>query len=219
MKKALALVCLCLTAPVWTHPSAAERLTLAELLQTLKTREATVQDVQFDFKQTLRVSGGPEETVEGRAFFKTPHRFRIERASGRKQIFICDGKRFWIYTPSFKQVLVASWKGWAKTQQMPPGWIDFQNYVDRLESDFTLSLEDSTNPNVYVLDAHPKKGNDSDILLKLWVDPAGFLPNQTEIQNGSTDIKTWISQTGLNQKPEDSLFTFQPGNDTEMIRL
>ena len=102
---------------------------------------------------------------------------------------------------------------------MPPGWIDFQNYVDSLERDFTLSLEDSEDPDAYVLIARPKKGDDPGFLLKLWVDPAGFLPSQTEIQSGSTNVKTWISGSGMNQNMEDSLFTFQPENGTETIHL
>src|SRR5207302_1377922 len=140
------------------------------------------------FQQTLKASPeSPAQTCQGHAFFKAPGRFRIERAAEREQIFICNGKKLWIFTPSYQQVLTGSWKGWAKTQQMLPGWIDLENYVDRLEKGFALSLEDG-GPDASVLVARPK-GEAPGETLRLWIRPGEFLPARTELKSGETVIE------------------------------
>lgn len=206
------LLAACVNAP------AAERMALSELLSSLKQHQAGIRDIQFDFEQTLTASpAGPQENSHGRAFIKIPGRFRIERSGEREQIFIRNGGKFWIYTPSYKQALVASWKGWAKTQQMPPGWIDLESYVDQLEKGFDLSLEDGGNQGPYVLMAKPKDGTDE--TLKLWIEPGGFLPVRIEYRSGPAVIDTTISNSVLNSGLDDGLFGLQAALDVEIITL
>jgi len=182
----------------------------------MKEREASVRDIRFDFKQTLTTPEGRRETSQGRAFFKIPGRFRIERSAVREQIFIRNKGKYWVYTPAYKQVLVSSWKEAGSGRPLPPGWLDLEGYAGRLERDYGLSLADS-GQGPYVLTARPKSGGEE--ILKIWIEPEGFLPVRTELKSGPTAVETEISNTALNGGIEDGLFTFRAGPGIDAIRL
>jgi outer membrane lipoprotein-sorting protein len=218
LKKTLVFLCLCLTASPRAFTTG--RLALQELLERMEQRQAALRDIQFDFEQTLSIaSANRTETSRGHAFFKAHRRFRIERSNTRRQIFVCNGRKLWVYTPAFKQVLASSWKGWARTRQLPPGLVDFQDTVDRLKKGCILALEDSPNSGAYILTAVPKDKSRSGEVLKLWIDPEEFLPVRIELWSGSTEIQTKVLNLTLNKGLKDSLFTFHAEDGMETIPL
>lgn len=193
--------------------------TLPEFLSRLATQQKSIRDIQFDFEQTLTVrSTQKSEESLGKAFFKTPNRFRIEKFLPSPQTFVCNGKKLWIYTPEFKQVLVRTWKGWARSSRLPQGFLNLQNYLEELEKDFDLSLENPGRPAAYLLVAKPKK-TDQNQSLKIWIGESDLLPTRMESESVASFVQTQILKPLVNQDLSDQLFKLTLAPDIAVVPL
>ncbi len=195
------------------------RLTLEELLSELKAREESIQDIQFDYEQTIIVSSADkQEKSSGRVVFKAPDRFKIDREGPHPQTFVCNGKKLWIYSPRFKQVVVEAWKGWSRSK-VPPGLINVGKYVDFLKENFTLTGDGASDPSSYIVTAAPKDAREPPTTLKLWIHRLDYLPLQMEWRSESVLIKTKITRFNLNPGSDDRVFEFKTTPDMDIVHL
>lgn len=195
---------------------------LDAVLRKIEARERSITKVSFDFRQSIRFEGvDAASEVEGDALFEKPNKMVITKKIPQKQVTISDGKKVWVYTPSYKQVWIGLWTDWVGGGFVPKGLVPLQDYVRELRENFDLSLGTGTGSETKEavwIQAVPKSP-DTDYTLDLLVSTDTWLPFRTTYRSQSARVETWLSEMVVNPQTKEGAFRFKPPPGTDIIRL
>lgn len=196
-------------------------ISLGDVLDNMQIRENEIKSLNFEFKQEIRFSGvSSVSLIEGQAYFQKPKKLRIVKKTPLEQFTITDGKKMWVYTPSYKQVWEGSWQGWLKGAALPKGLVPFGDFAQDLRDNFDLSIKtaDSSNPSVIMLKAVPKDQS-QDFSIELFISTTDWVPIQTIYVSETARIETILDNIAINNPIAADNFTFKPPKGTEIIQL
>ncbi|MFC1501698.1 outer membrane lipoprotein carrier protein LolA, partial [Elusimicrobiota bacterium] len=82
-------------------------LSLEEIMSEMDLCDEKIESVRFDFKQDIIYEiTGETQTNSGAITLQRPSKFYIVQKKPVEQIIVSNGKKVWIYTPTYNQVLV-----------------------------------------------------------------------------------------------------------------
>ncbi|OVE76549.1 hypothetical protein BVX98_05660 [bacterium F11] len=195
---------------------------LKDVLFQMEQREENIKTIQFDFRQEVRyVAMESVEKVEGKAVFQHPNKLRIQKEKPESQLTISNGKKVWVYNPSFQQVWVGQSRDWLSDSTLPKGMIPIQDYISQLKKNFHLTVrspaEKKGKPNVLLL-AHPKNVQWG-YHLEFSISTETWLPFQTLYVSDSAKIVTHLFNQEVNPKVSTGTFRFKPPKGVDVIPL
>lgn len=198
--------------------AAATGLDVNWILNRLARSEKNIESVSFGFTQKIVFTETDlNQNIEGTAFFLRPNKLKIIRRDPREQITISNGKKVWVYTPSYKQVWIADWKNWQKsTGFWPKGVVSIHDLSSYLRKEFNLTAERAWGGSYVRLKGRPKEqalGYQLDVVISTRT----WLPAETEYNSGSARIVTRMKNVEINPDYEDDDFNFTPPDGVEVI--
>ncbi len=205
------LIALLVAAP--PGPAAADAASAQAMLRRLEERSAHTSDLVARFSQSYR-SGmlGRQVTEHGTVEIKRPGLMRWEYTDPEKKLFVSDGRSFYFYVPSEKQVIVSQQdQSRSLAARLLSGRGD-------LGGEFAVSLDSPQEEGVVRLQLVPRH-EDPD-LQRAWVDlePSGRIRGIQidDLQGNRTSFRFEgiRENTGL----KDELFRFQVPKGVEVIR-
>jgi len=194
---------------------------LQDVLSRIQEKENKFQSIQFHFRQEINFATIDEiEVVEGKATFQKPNKLNIQKNKPEQQITISNGKKIWVYNPTFKQVWVGPWKDWLQDGAFPKGMVPMLDYISHLQENFDLSLQTSQEESdeFVVIRAQPKEDHLGFILI-LTISTESWLPQQTRYESDSAIVITKLFKHAVDPKLPKSLFHFKPPSDVDIIPL
>ena len=195
----------------------ASEITLNEIVAKMDSAEKKIESLQFGFTQEI-VYGitGERQSNSGEAVFQKPDNLYMKQQNPIEQVIVSNGRKVWIYTPAYRQVIVDKWKKWASSSMIPASMTNFGESISdlRLKYDFTYAGVDNS---MYVLVLVPKKKEQWQ--LKLWIDQESFLPVVTCLTGENVSITTETSSLKVNPKLDIRMFNFQPPAGVEVLNL
>lgn len=192
--------------------------TLEEVVGRLERAEKEVQSLRFEFTQTttLSIGGRPVES-RGTAIFQRPNRFRVDQSAPEPQTFVSNGKQFWVYLPDRGQVLKDSMDNWSRFAGFPQGLTPFRMDVAEMKKKYKFSLEEENGGPVLTLT--PVDAGSYPYTLRLWVDLATGIAQQTALTSENLTAVVRVQNVKVNPSLEASLFLFQPPKGTEILEV
>ncbi len=204
-----------MAAPGWAA------LSVNEVLDQLELKEGEIKTIRFTFEQAVTFSGMTSSSiVTGEGIYQKPEKFRITKKKPIEQWTITNGKKVWIYTPSYQQVWEGKWQGWLQSVAIPKGLVPVGDFVNELRGQFDISLATPSkeDPAVCSLTAIPKDPSQT-FHLELTVSTDSWLPIKTVFTSESAIIVTHVSNIVLNEEVKQDIFSFQPPKGTEIVNL
>ena len=190
---------------------------LNEIVTHLEQVEKEVQSASFSYTQDISYSlTGEKQSSSGTVLFQKPSRLRIVQKKPAEQVIVSNGKKVWVYTPAYHQVLVDSWKKWLKNSMVPSSLLNFGNTWSDLKNKYTFTRAGNED-GMAVLVMIPK--NKDAWKLKFWIDGDSFIPVRTQLSGENVTITTKTVNYRKNPSIDSSTFTFTPPAGTETIIL
>ena len=104
----------------------AAELTLDEVTAKMEEADKNVTSLEFAFTQEISYNLTKEkQTSGGNVSFMKPSSLYVKTNRPLEQEIISDGKKVWIYTPKYRQVIVDNWKKWTANSFVPVSIINF----------------------------------------------------------------------------------------------
>jgi outer membrane lipoprotein carrier protein len=218
MRKAIAFTGIVIVTLLCTNAMAGmSAKDVALKVQALYDKTSSLKSgfVQTAKMKTLDIS----EQDRGLVYMKKDGRIRWEYKKPKEQLIVSDGKTIWFYLPSDKQVIIGSFD---KSFKYKPTQT-FLTGMGRILEDFNVKFDKDNEfkgiKDAYVLQMLPKKEYEcAPAKIVIAVDKKNFLitksividklGNHTEIDFNATELNTVMP---------DSLFTFTPPKDAEVI--
>lgn len=189
-------------------------VTVDEVLARMEESERKITAVSFDFTQEISYTLTKEkQTNAGDAVYQKPNNLYLKQKSPLEQVIISNGKKVWIYTPTYKQVLVDTWKKWMQSSMVPSSMLNFGQNYDDLKKQYAITLA-GTEEKAYVLLLTPRTKDGWQ--LKLWIDQDSLTPSKAVLFAENITITTNTLNYRINPQVDKSRFTFQapPGVET-----
>lgn len=195
-------------------------MTPEQILSKMEDQEKSLETIRFDFKQTVDFFGTEKPTrVEGTATFGQKGRMNIHRTKPEEQTTVSDGKKIWVYNPTFQQVWVGAVKTWNDPNLLPKGMIPLHNLVAQLRDQFRVGKGPAVeNEGAVSLNAWPKN-DEMAYRLELVVSTTTWLPLRTVYISETARVVTSMSDVRINPPGTDALFTFQTPKGADVIQL
>jgi outer membrane lipoprotein carrier protein len=196
-------------------------LTLDEVLNRIKNKNSQMENIRMDFKQEVEFYEMSQKSeVEGEMAFTRDGKVYFKKQIPTEQITISNGKKVWVYNPSFRQVWVGSAKNWLEGDFLPKGIVPLNNFVEDLNNNFVLSLVTSEPKisDVIVIHAEPKN-KDLNYSIDLYFSSVSWLPTRTVYKSESARVDTFFTDPKVNAGVSDDLFNFETPKGTEIISL
>lgn len=201
-------------------PAAAEDdvLSVEQLVTEIEATYGDVQSLRADFVQVNRSAVG-ETKLKGRVEMK---RARMMKWDSTKEpsgtLFVTDGTKMWIYTPSEKQVLVYNDVSASGGGGVP---MDLLNSLEKLDEHFTVELTDANGgKDKKSLDVKltPKAEGGNYTEIRLLMSKKKYeLKQVTLVDQFGTETEFTFSMVKLNPDLPDSEFTFTAPDGVETI--
>jgi len=194
---------------------------LETVISHLQANYKKIKTYSAQFEQEVRQSQFARTISQGKGelFYSKPGKMVWHYTEPEEHWYITDGKTFWDYLPSLKQVLVLSIDQ-ALAGNLPKS---FLFGMGELEKDFEIKFDSSFHQpqaGTYYLILVPKKEKDRLLLgtIKLVVDAKTFLVKEARLKDqlGNENILRF-SQIKINPKIEEKIFHFQPPKGVEII--
>ena len=191
--------------------------TVAKKVQSLYDRTSSMEAnfVQTASMKTLSIS----ERDNGIVYMKKDGKIRWEYKSPKEQLIVSNGNKIWFYMPSDHQVIIGNFE---KSFKYKPTQT-FLTGMGRILEDFHVKFSSNkallTTKNEYALELTPKKyydGAPAKILLA--VDKKDFLILKSVVVDKFDNVtEIDFKNIKLNTTMPDTLFTFTPPKDVEII--
>jgi outer membrane lipoprotein carrier protein len=190
---------------------------VAQKVQSLydKTSSMEANFVQRASMKTLSIS----EQDKGIVYMKKDGKIRWEYKNPKEQLIVSNGKKIWFYMPSDKQVIIGNFEKSFKYKPTQTFLTGMGKILEDFNVKFSNDKELATTKNEYALELTPKKhfeGAPSKILLA--VNKKDFLIVKSIIVDKFDNVtEIDFKNIKLNTVLPDSLFTFTPPKDVEII--
>ncbi|MFA6034088.1 MAG: outer membrane lipoprotein chaperone LolA [Myxococcota bacterium] len=166
------------------------------------------------FEQTYRSAhGGMKSDSFGQIWFKKPGKVRWEYDRPRKKIFVASGENLWIYTPEDNQVMTS--KKFSQSQLTLA--LAFLYGTGRIVDNFDVTIQKKFDTG-WTLRMVPKKEQGQIAALLMDVSNASYLVTALEVEDSLGNRNRFVFlKTSLNAATPDSMFTFTPPEDVEVV--
>ncbi|HJN72302.1 MAG TPA: outer membrane lipoprotein chaperone LolA [Myxococcota bacterium] len=188
-----------------------------ELIAAVEGTYGDVESLRADFVQVVRSAGGEQKT-KGRVVLKRP---RLMKWDSTKEpggtLFVSDGEKMWIYSPTDKQVLVYN-----DLSQAGGGLaIDLLDSLEDLDEHFDvefLGKEGGAKKNAFVVRLDPKAEDSPYKEVRLVLSRKKYeLQQVILVDQFGTENEFTFSSVKLNPDIPASEFTFEPPDGVETI--
>ena len=197
--------------------SLAADLTLDQIMARMEEADKNINSIEFDFKQEICYTLTNEKQVNsGRVSFLKPDNIRVKQRTPLEQEITANGRKVWIYTPKYRQVVADSWKKWISNSFVPASIINFGKGYKDLMKRYKISYEGKDAAD-YVLLFTP--AGEESFKMKFWIDGQSFVPSKLTITGENVTIQTEMINKVLNPKLDKKSFSFQPPSGVEVMDL
>ncbi|MDD2365769.1 MAG: outer membrane lipoprotein carrier protein LolA [Desulfuromonadaceae bacterium] len=211
-------------------------VSLKEIVSSLETGYADLQDVQADFSQKTTIASiNRQQKGSGEVFLKRPAsstaKFRFDYTKPKQQI-ISNGKQVWFYTPENRQVLVSD-----VTSMFSGGnsiALSYLTGLGHVSQDFNITMAsapEDKNGN-YQLELIPKKPGPVLVKLELTISNEAVLQFRSSgrVKNifpvvssvvhdaGGNTTRIDYNRTRVNKGLSDAKFNFKIPEGVEVIK-
>lgn len=194
-----------------------EDMTMDNLLLKMEAAEKNIENMQFDFNQDLIYNlTNEKQSNKGQIIFKKPNNLYIKQNNTLDQIIISNGSKVWIYTPSYKQVIVDSWKKWISTSMVPSSMLNFGRTWQEMKKAYSFKYEGIDNGKYLILLTPNKKDMWQ---MKFWINMESFVPEKTALIGENINIITETKNYKINQELDKKIFNFKASPDVEILNL
>src|SRR3989339_318446 len=113
--------------------------TLEEVMALIEKADEATNTFQFEFKQEISyLLTNETQANTGEVSFSKPHSLYLKQNKPVEQVIIANGKKVWIYTPGYKQVVEDTWKKWMNNSMVPASLINFGKGWGELKKKYTF---------------------------------------------------------------------------------
>lgn len=192
---------------------------LESVLQKMRDSEKKTKDMSFRFIQEVAFPATKEsQHFEGTVLFKKPNKLKVTYALPVAQEITSDGKKIWVYTPQYNQVVEDSWAHWQKSGALPAGLLTFSSPVEDLTQQYHVRLIESSDKGAK-LELIPKQEGLEGLSLKLTLVAPDYFPMTTLFSAAQFVSKTELFDLKVNQGLSDGLFRFRAPKGTNVERI
>jgi outer membrane lipoprotein carrier protein len=185
---------------------------IASLLKTVEQRYNRADSLQVLFREDFTKSGHARRSESGLLDLRKPGRMRWEYSDPKGKLAVCDGKMFWMYTPSENRVEKMPLKE-TDDLQAPIAFLlgklhfdkEFRNLEGKPEGDDTR------------ITAAPKSDNLPYSAVEFLVAPEGRIREVKVTRFDNSIMEYTFDQEKMNPKLDDKLFHFQPPTGAEVV--
>jgi len=184
----------------------------ANLLKSVELRYNHAESLQVLFQEDYIRTGHARRSESGVLELRKPGRMRWEYSDPKGKLAVCDGKTFWMYTPSENRVEKTPLK---ETDELQAP-IAFLLGKLHFEKEFR-NLEGKPEGADTLVTAQPKSDSLPYSAVEFLVAPDAHIREVkvTEYDNSTLDYK--FDQEKLNPRFDDKLFHFQPPSGAEVV--
>ncbi|MBN1622583.1 MAG: outer membrane lipoprotein carrier protein LolA [Endomicrobiales bacterium] len=201
-----------------------KEISIDDILSRLENEDKKIESVRFSFHQEIQYTLTKEKQVTtGEVAFKKPDNLYLKQDKPVEQIFISDGKKIWIYTPQYGQLVVDSWKKWLKSGFVPSSIISFSSDWSELQKNYDFSYIGSEG-NFYIILLKPnikskEMFNPEKWQLKLWIDSKDLVPYKVSLEGENVSIITKTRDYKINPELNKNMFEFKKPKGVETIEM
>jgi outer membrane lipoprotein carrier protein len=200
--------------------SAETKSKIDEILLNMENADANIKTVRFNIYQEINYTLTKEkQIVEGEIAFKKPENFYFKQTKPMEQIINANGRKIWIYTPAYNQLMVDSWKNWLKNGFVPSSLLSFSNDWKEMKNNYTFEYLGDED-NCFIIGLTPSKESAaSSWKMNIWIDSKLFVPKKVKLFAENIEITTNTSEYVVNGKIDDSLFHFKIPKGVEPVKM
>ncbi len=202
---------------VYSYAEADDNNSLTDILGRMERADETARVIRFDFKQVINFKiTGEKQSKSGEIIFQKPDKIRIWQKTPAEQLFTGNGKKIWVYTPSYKQVVVENWKNWRKNNDLAYSFISIAESFREFKKKYNFKLIPGKDKYIHLTLVSKSGGLPP---MELLVDNDLFIPITTKVFLENTEVATDITEIQLNPLIKSDLFNFKVPKGTEVIEL
>jgi outer membrane lipoprotein carrier protein len=184
----------------------------ATLLKTVEQRYNRADSLQVLFREDYTRTGHTRREESGTLDLRKPGRMRWEYSDPKGKLAVCDGKTFWMYTPSENQVQKMLLKS-TDDMQAPIAFLlgklhfekEFRNIAGKPEGNDTR------------ITAQPKSDNLPYSAVEFLVAPDGRIRTVKVTRFDNSIMEYNFDQEKVNPPLDDKLFHFQVPQGAEVV--
>jgi outer membrane lipoprotein carrier protein len=199
---------------------------LNDILIALERNDNATENVKFSYKQEIQyVLTKETQHNSGEMIFDKPNNFYFKQFNPLEQNIISNGKKVWVYTPSYKQVVVGDWKSWLNSGFIPNSSISMSLNWGELKKHYSFYYM-GEEENCYVIQLTPLKGVNappssvlSDWKMKLWVNVQDYKLTRADLIGENVNVVTKISDYITNSKINKNIFNFKTPSGVEIMKM
>ena len=199
--------------------SIASAVTLEDVMELVDSADKSTYALQFEYKQEIAYTLTNEKQANsGVVSFIKPDSLYLTQSKPLEQVIVANGKKVWIYTPSYKQVIEDDWKKWADNSMVPASLVSFGKGLSDLRKKYTFSYMGAEGSD-YVLSLTSLTKNGNNLFeLMLWINSAGF-PERIVLKGENVTVTTQIINQKVNPALDKNLFKFKAPVGVEILKI
>ncbi len=207
-------LCIMLTA------GSAIATTLEDVMKLVQAADKNITTLQFGYRQEISYTLTNEKQVNtGTVSFLKPDSLYLTQTKPLEQTIVADGKKVWIYTPSYKQVIEDDWKKWANNSMVPASLVNFGKGWDDLKKQYTFSYMGSEGTD-YILSLTPAAGKKNNLFeIMLWINSASGMPVRIVLKGENVSVTTQIMDQKINPTLDKKIFKFTAPPGVESLKI
>ncbi len=175
-----------------------------QLLKSLQSKFNSINDLSADFKQ----STNGKINLAGKFFYKKENDLRLEL---KNLLIVSDGTTNWNYNKKENKVIISNY------DPSDPSMISLKRIIDEYPAKCTVTNEKENGNNILIL--KPGKPGMNFKIAKLYINTEDLVQKIVLTDQNDALIKIEFSNYKLNQKLNNSTFTFIPPKGSKVIDL
>ena len=197
---------------------AAETFDLGKFLLDMENSEKAIQNISFDFSQEIVFTLTKEkQTSAGQVSFMKPGNIYVKQTKPIEQVIVSDGKKVWIYTPGYNQVISDNWKKWTKNSMIPDSLLNMNQNWPELKKNYIFSYAGMEGKDRILLLTPAKKGGWK---ISFWINEDNFSISRLLLSADNIRITTYSYNYKINNSAMDKkLFKFSPPKGAEILKM
>lgn len=204
----------------------ADETKLEEILLKLEKNDQAIKNVRFNYFQDISYTLTRElQHVSGQMVFGKPDNFYLKQNKPIEQIIISNGKKVWIYTPAYRQVIVDRVQRWLNSGILPNSTVSLALNWKELRKKYTFEYlgEENGAYMLLLMPIKPDAGGKSNSLnnwkLKLWFDTKDLSPLRVDLIAESVSVITKITGYARDQDIDKKIFNFKTPEGVDVIKM
>lgn len=195
----------------------AEDFNVNTFLAEMEKAENSVKNVKFDFNQEIAFTlSGEKQFSSGQVAFMKPAGIWIKQSKPIEQTIISDGKKVWIYTPEYNQVISDDWKKWSKNSMIPDSLLNVNQDLKSYKGKYVFSNGGLDGDKRLLLLTPVKK---EAWTIKFWINTKDYSITKLVLSGENLSVTTVISNYKANTDMDKNLFRFNPPKGVEIMRM